>query len=216
MKMKGVYESIIVFTVMFALLLPARLLFVEYVSDDWLGSFGVITAISVSILILAKKGKLGEFGNMFQRQIEKLLNGKRKFIVYAESAFMLILLGGMIFAINEGNTTYLHLQDQFFVNQEINSPETIVEQTNQLETNDWIYGFVMAPVAFLTAFPQMSAVIALFDGALDGWLLHFYTIGFVEYAEFLGILVLYRFVIKTKTVKKIKNFSSKNCLSMTK
>lgn len=212
--MKDRYESIIVFAVMTGLLLPARLLFVTYVSDDWLGSFGVISAISIGFLILAKKGKLGEFGKMFQRQIEKLLKGKRKFVVYAESAFMLILLGGMIFTINEGNTTYLHLQDQFFVKQEINSPETLMAQTNEMETKDWLYGLLIAPVAFLTAFPHMSAVIALFDGALDGWLLHFYTVGFVEYTEFLGILVLYRFVIKTKSAKEIKNFSSKNCLSM--
>ncbi len=205
--MKDVYESIIVFTVMFALLLPVRLLFVAYVSDDWLGSFGVISAISITILILVKKGKLGEFGNMFQRQIEKLLKGKRKFVVYAESAFMLILLGGMIFAINEGNTTYLHLQDQFFVDQEIDSPETLMAHTNEWETNDWLNGFMVAPVAFLTAFPQMSAVIALIDGALNGWLLHIYTVGFVEYAEFLGILLLYRFVIKTKPFVEAKFLS---------
>jgi hypothetical protein len=212
--MKDRYESIIVFVVMTGLLLPARLLFVTYVSDDWLGSFGVISAISIGILILVKKGKLGEFGNMFQRQIEKLLKGKRKFVVYAESAFMLTFLGCMIFAINEGNTTYLHRQDQFFVKQEINSPETLMKQTKEWEANDLLFGLVVAPVAFLTAFPQMSAVIAIFDGSTDGWLLHFYTVGFVEYSEFLGILVLYRFVIKTKSAKEIKNFSSKNCLPM--
>ena len=48
-------ESLIVFLVMGGLLLPARLLFVEYISDSWLGSLGVITAISISVIILAKK-----------------------------------------------------------------------------------------------------------------------------------------------------------------
>jgi hypothetical protein len=38
----------------------------------------------------------------------------------------------------------------------------------------------------------------------------------VEYTEFLGILVLYRFVIKTKPVQGIKNFSSKNCMAVIK
>jgi len=52
---------------MTGLLLPVRLLFVTFVFDSWIGSFGVISVISISILILAKKGKLGEFGNMFQR-----------------------------------------------------------------------------------------------------------------------------------------------------
>ena len=197
--MKDIYESIIVFAVMAGLLLPVRLLFVTFVSDDWLGSFGVISVISGIILVLTKKGKLGYFGVIFQRQIDKLLRGKRKIIVYGESVFVLVILGTMIFAINEGNSTYSHLQDQFLVGQEIDNPEKLIEKTNDLKTDDWFYGFLAIPIAFVTAFPQMSAAIASIDGVLDGWLLHFYTVGFVEYAEFLGILVAYRFFIKTKS-----------------
>jgi hypothetical protein len=111
--LRDIYESIIVFGIITGLLLPVRLLFVTFVSDSWVGSFGVISVISISIIILAKKGKLGEFGNMFQRQIEKLLRGKRKILVYVESVFVLVLLGGMIFTIDQGNTTYSHVQDQF-------------------------------------------------------------------------------------------------------
>jgi len=212
--LKGIYESIIVFGVMTGLLMPVRLLFVSYVSDNWIGSFGVISAISITILILAMKGKLGEFGNMFLRQIEKLLRGKRKILVYIESIFVIVLLGGMIVMIDQGNTTYLHIQDQFFINQEIENPEYLIEQTSGWSVNDWFYGFMVIPAALITSFPQMSAVIASIDGMMDGWLMHFYTVGFVEYSEFLGILLLYRFAIKTKSVKTLKNFSSKNCISM--
>ena len=197
--MKDVYESLIVFAVMTGVLLPVRLLFVTYVSDDWLGSFGIISAVSVAILILVKKRKLGKFGEMFQRQIDKLLRGKRRIIVYVESVFVLCLLGTMIFAINFGNSTFSELQDDFQITQQIDDPETLVSQTEDWTAEDWFYGFLIAPLAFITAFPEMSAVIASIDGVLDGWLLHFYTVGFVEYAEFLGILVLYRFVIKTKS-----------------
>jgi len=212
--LKDIYETFIVFGVMTGVLMPVRLLFVSYVSDDWLGSFGVISAISIAILILAKKGKLGEFGNMFQRQIEKLLKGKRKILVYVESVFVLALLGGMIFTIDQGNTTYSHIQDQFYISQEIESPEYLIEKTSDWTVNDWFYGFIVAPVAFVTVFPQMSAVIASIDGALDGWLVHFYTVGFVEYAEFLGILVLYRFVIKTKPVEKVRDFPNSTCVPL--
>ena len=193
------YETIIVFAVVTGALLPARLLFVTYVSDNWFGSFGIITAISIGILILAKKKKLGAFGRMFERQIEKLLRGKRKILVYAESVFVLVLLGTMIFAINQGNSIYGEMKDQFLLSQEIDNPEKIISQTSEWNTDDWLYGLATAPLAFVTAFPQMSAVIASFDAAMDGWLLHFYTVGFVEYAEFLGILITYRFVVKTKS-----------------
>jgi hypothetical protein len=210
--LRDIYESIIVFGIITGLLLPVRLLFVTFVSDSWVGSFGVISVISISIIILAKKGKLGEFGNMFQRQIEKLLRGKRKILLYVESVFVLVLLGGMIFTIDQGNTTYSHVQDQFFINEDIGDPETLMAHTSDWTVKDWFNGFIMAPTAFVTIFPQMSAIIASIDGVLDGWLMHFYVVGFVEYAEFLGILVLYRFVIKTKPVKEIRNFSSKNCI----
>ena len=184
---------------MAGILLPVRLLFVLFVSDNWFGSFGIISAVSVVVLVLVKKKKLGEFGNMFQRQIEKLLKGKRKILVYSECVFVLVLLGTMIFAINQGNSAFIEMQDQFLVSQEIDHPENLLEQTSNWNVYDWLYGFAVAPLAFITAFPQMSAVIASIDAALGGWLLHFYTVGFVEYAEFLGILMTYRFVIKTKS-----------------
>lgn len=184
---------------MAGVLLPARLIFVTYVSDNWFGSFGIITAISIGILILVKKKKLGAFGKMFERQIEKLLRGKRKILVYAESVFVLVLLGTMIFAINQGNSRFAEMKDQSLLSQELGNPEKIMEQTDEWGADDWLYGLVIAPLAFVTDFPQMSAVIASFDAVMDGWLLHFYTVGFVEYTEFLGILITYRFVVKTKS-----------------
>jgi len=50
-------ESIIVFGVLTGILLPVRLVFVNYFSDDWFGSFGLISIISIAIVILAKKTK---------------------------------------------------------------------------------------------------------------------------------------------------------------
>ena len=86
LELRGIFESLIVFGVMTGLLLPARLLFVEYVSDNWFGSLGVISAISISLIILVKKKKLGVFGAMFERQIYKFQKGKRGLLVFGESA----------------------------------------------------------------------------------------------------------------------------------
>jgi hypothetical protein len=44
----------------------------------------------------------------------------------------------------------------------------------------------------------MSAAIASIDEASNGWLLHFYTVGFVEYVELLGILIFYRISFRRK------------------
>ena len=196
--MRGIFESLIVFGVMTGLLLPARLLFVEYVSDNWFGSLGIISAISISVIILVKKKKLGFFGLIFERQIHKFQKGKRGLVVFGESIFLLLILGVMIFAIDQGNSVYSDLKFQNIKNAPSDSAEQILESVNDLDASDWAIRFLMAPVMFITAFPQMSASIASVDQSLDGWLMHFYTVGFVEYLELLGILIYYRISFRRK------------------
>ena len=200
--MRGIFESLIVFGVMGGLLLPARLLFVEYVSDNWFGSLGIISIISISVIILAKKKKLGFFGPMLERQMYKLQKGKRGLLVIGESVFLLLILGGMIFAIDQGNSVYSELKMQNMENISITSSEQILESAKELEASDWVVAFLMVPVALLTAFPQMSAAIASIDQSLDGWILHFYTVGFVEYLELFGILMYYRISFRKKLLSK--------------
>ena len=77
MNKKDFFEALIVFAVMTGILLPVRLVFVAYVSDNWFGSFGIIAIISATMIILTKKGKLGKFGRMFERQIDKIQHGKK-------------------------------------------------------------------------------------------------------------------------------------------
>lgn len=198
-KIRSILESLIVFGMMTGVLLPARLLFVEFVSDDWLGSFGVISAISISIIVLAKKKKLGFFGPMLERQIYKFQNGKRGIVVFGESVFLLLILGTMIVAIDQGGSVHSEYMLQNSQNAlMVNSEEQVLEMTNEMTAGDWFVGFMLAPTAMLTEFPKMSAAIASIDQSLDGWLMHFYTVGFVEYLELLGILIFYRVSFKRK------------------
>ena len=205
-KLRGIFESLIVFAVLTGILLPARLLFVEYVSDNWFGSLGVISAISIAIIVLAKKKKLGFFGSMLERQIYKFQKGKRGLVVFGESIFLLLVLGGMIFAIEQGNSTYSYLKTESAQKlPATNNPEQILKMTDNVNDQDWLMGFLMTPVTFVTEFPKMSAIIASIDQKLDGWLLHFYTVGFVEYLELFGILVFYRLSFRLKAKQMTQN-----------
>jgi hypothetical protein len=38
---------------------------------------------------------------------------------------------------------------------------------------------------------------------MDGWLMHFYTVGFVEYLELMGILIYYKISFKRKASNTI-------------
>lgn len=201
--MRGIFESLIVFGIMTGLLLPARLLFVEYVSDNWFGSFGIITVISISIIILAKKQKLGFFGPMLERQIYKFQKGKRGILIFGESLFLLAILGTTIFAIEQGNSVYSDLKLQNNKNISSNSVQAqVLEITKDWTAVDWVNGYLMGSMAFVTDFPAMSAAIASIDEEYDGWILHFYTVGFVEYLELLGILIFYRISFRRKILSQ--------------
>lgn len=191
---KNILEGLIVFGVMTGILLPVRLLFVTYVSTDWLGSFGIISAISIGMVFLTKKEKLGGFGKMFQRQINKIQKGKKAKLVYGQSIIFLIILGGTIFAIEQGNTVYADLKNQILEeNEEFSNPEEILNKTGELRVEDWIMGMAAMFVAIFIAFPQLSAVLAVLNDSFDGWVLHFYTVAFVEYLEMFGILIYFRY-----------------------
>lgn len=199
MKNKNFLESLIVFGVMTGILLPVRLLFVSYVSSDWLGSFGIISVISIAMIILTKKGKLGKFGEMFERQINKLQKGKKAKIVYGQSIILLLILGGTIFAIEQGNSTHVDLKNQILEeHEEFTDPTEILKKTEQLEAQDWILGVLGLFLAVFIAFPQLSAVLAVLNDSFDGWILHFYTVAFVEYIELFGILIYFRYSLFSK------------------
>ena len=100
--MKGFTESVIVFGGMMGLLLLVRILFVSYVSESWIGSLGLLSAVSLLLLFLAKKKKLGKFGTMFERQMKKIQQGKLGVLVYGESIFSIVLILILIFAIDGG------------------------------------------------------------------------------------------------------------------
>ena len=187
--LRSAFESLLVFSIMTGMLLPVRMLFVAYISDNWFGSLGIISTVLISMVILTKKKKLGFFGPMFERQIYKFQKGKRGLIIFGESVFLLLILGVMIFAIEQGNSVYSNINIQVIKNPPSGDVDRILETAKDWNYYDWLTAFLRTPIAFLTAFPQMSVIIASIDQKLDGWLLHFYTVGFIEYLELLGILI---------------------------
>jgi len=148
---------------------------------------------------MAKKGKLGKFGEMFERQINKLQKGKKAKIVYGQSIILLLILGGTIFAIEQGNSVYVDLKNQILEEHEgFTDPQEILKKSEQLEAQDWVLGVLGLFLAIFIAFPQLSAVLAVLNESFDGWILHFYTVAFVEYLELFGILIYFRYSLFSK------------------
>jgi hypothetical protein len=94
------FETLIVFGTITMILFPIRLLFVTYITDDWFASFGIIAVISLTLVFLAKKNKMGKFGQMFVKVMQKWNTGKRQYILYLPPILLLIVSLGIILLIN--------------------------------------------------------------------------------------------------------------------
>lgn len=196
-KKRDLKEGLIIFGVMTGFFLPVRMLFYTYVSTNWFGSFGIISIISVIMIILVKKQKLGKFGEMFERQMYKTQHGKRSIVVYSQTIFFMIILGGNILAIELGNSYYLDIKNQLYSEVEgIDDPEKILDASKEFETKDWILGFVGFFLAIFLAFPKVSAALAVLNDTFGGWPLHFYTVTFVESLEVFAMLIIFRIKLK--------------------
>jgi len=197
-------EFFIVFGVMMGVMLPVRFLLVEYVSDNWWGSFGAISAIAILMVILVKKQKLGRFGEMFERQMLKLHKaGLRRKLVYGNMIFALIVTGGLIYAIDAGNTTYLADKEELI--ESAGGQEALEQQMGDIETmyekvtlELILQAILILPYLLVAKFGYFAGLWAIENDYTNGFLMHFATVAFVETLEFFGVLMFYRFALRKK------------------
>jgi hypothetical protein len=198
-RFQNTKEILIVFGVMTGIFLPVRLFFVSHVSDNWFGSFGVISAISILILVLSKKQKLGKFGKIFQKQIDRLHSSKFGKFVYFQSIIILIIFGILIFSIEIGNSMYVEekqgllLQTTQITNQGLEfSPEI------EFTLERLVLGIGLTVLTLIFEFPLFAGALSIINDVFDGWILHFYTVVFIEQLEIFGILLFSRIAKKIK------------------
>ncbi len=88
--------------------------FVEYVSDQWLGNFGLISGLGLILLILTKKRRLGRIGRIFEKQIRKTIFGKTGKFVVALSVLSMLYLGRSMVFMERGVSVYSEDRELFY------------------------------------------------------------------------------------------------------
>ena len=78
MERKDLKEKLIILGITVGIFLPIRLLVSSLITDNWLGSLGVMSLFAILMVFLIKKKKLGIIGQMFERQMKKTLGGMKK------------------------------------------------------------------------------------------------------------------------------------------
>jgi len=197
-------EFLIVFGVMMLVMLPVRLLMVEYVSENWWGSFGAISAIAILMVVLVKKHKLGFFGEMFERQMLKLHHkGLRQKFVFGNMIFAIVVTGLLIYSINVGDTIYLDAKNEIL--EQAGGVEALEEKMGDIDKmwekitpEQILLALIAIPILLVTQFPYFASLWAIENDLTGGFLLHLATVGFVETLEFFGVLMFYRFTLRSK------------------
>lgn len=202
-------EAVIVFLVMTCIFLPVRFLFVTFVSDHWLGSFGIVSAFAIIMVILSKKGKLGKFGEMFQRQMMKIHTGRRRKFIYTHLAFSALIMGLFVVSINLGNTIYVDQKNEILAMAELQGEslkepadmQRLTQELKEIPSEQILTSLAAMPVLLIYQFPYFAGLMAITDDLTSKFFLHFSTVGFVEVLEMIGILIFYKMALKKPAVK---------------
>ena len=209
MKITERWEAVIVFLVMTGIFLPVRFLFVTFVSDHWFGSFGIVSAVAIIMVILAKKGKLGRFGAMFQRQMIKIHTGKRRKLIYTHLALSVFLTGLFIVSINLGNTIYVDQKNEIIQlaesqGESLTEPadmQRLTEELKEVPLDQLLASLAAMPILLIYQFPYFAGLMAIENDLTSKFFLHFSTIGFVEALEMIGVLIFYKVTLRKSVVE---------------
>lgn len=170
------------------LLFPLRLAFYHYLSHYWIGAFGILTVVILSLLYLSKKKKLGFFGTALLNTLERRTKNKSFKIAVGTSIFVIYLsslaIAGNVFA---SETIYTNTVTQLKT-EGITDAKTL-DKYNQSHPShltfiQWLQGLL------LVATPNEGSfvIFKVTNDFMDGWPLAFFTIMLVEELEFLGML----------------------------
>lgn len=202
MNKQSVKHNLIFIGFSLGILLPARLLFNEFVSDHWLGNLGVITSIGFLLIFLIRKNKLGTLGKIFEKQLISTINGKTGKYIIVISCVFLSYFGTTLILIEHGNTIYAE-DTELFYNHIVNNADIEkipIQDIHGPAITDANLGLFNTVFVLDYAF---SVTYAMINEMSHNWVSHLYSVLFVEQIEILALLF---FVRKSSSLQKILFF----------
>ncbi len=192
-------EKILTVALFTGLFLPTRLFFYTYVSEHWLGSFGLITAIMLAMMILANKNKLGGLGRIVKRQMFSFSKGKFGKFAMFQTIFFIYLFSMAIYGIENPPEMKQEIVG-------ILAEEGIDDLNSSLDGSKnlvWtgpaaVLGPAFAMLVILVPNNLGFSMYSIINDFTDGWLLHFITVFLIEHLEVLGLVVYFRYFAKNK------------------
>lgn len=194
---KEKYEKLATIAVFTGIFLPVRLLFYTYVSQYWLGSFGVMTILLVSLLYLSSRGKLGWLGKIISKHVLRFSKSKLGLVTISSSLFILYFFGNVIYGIEFAPEPLKQTISAELESQGINTMQDVT--TNAPRTHFEPAELVLGLLLLMIPNPVVHSIYGIINDMSNGWVMHFSTVIFIEQLEVLGMVVYFRWVKKVKS-----------------
>lgn len=203
MSLRDLKEKFLVAIVFTGIFLPVRLLFFTYVSEHWVGSFGVMTILLVCLMYLANKGKLGYIGRIINIQIRSFSRGKYGKFSLFYLVFWIYLYSLFIYGASYSNPETTAIYTEQLAAQGI----TDIKSASTAENVGWSgpmagLGILFSIIIILVPNQLGFALYDIINTWTDGWMVHFSLVLLVESLEALGLVIYFRYRNVGKTHDK--------------
>lgn len=198
-------QNLVFYSFFMGLLFPLRIFLNYILGSNWIGSFGVLTVISILFLFLAEKNKLGWYGRAFLNKFKKIQSSRKKYIVIGQAILGIILSITILYLISYGNTldTEFATNTRTAIESNYESFDDFKQEalkTAKEKPLEVILG-IFAIILLTFTNPDIVATILSIEDNMSGNLFtHLFTITLLEEIEILGIVIYY-----SKRSKNIKN-----------
>ncbi len=198
-RTKDFFEKILVALVLFAVFLPIRLVFFTYVSQYWLGSVGLISGVLLVLVYLARKGKLGYFGRIMNKQILRFSRGRYGKGVVISIVFFVYLYSNILYGTENPTDSIREKFEEEFRQAGVTDLETLQEQSENLV---WTgpgaaWGILFSLALIIIPNSLGHTMFYVFNNLSNGWVQHFVIVILVQELEGLGLIVYFRYFYKS-------------------
>jgi len=203
LNFKDIREKLLTVFIFTGIFLPVRLFFYTYVSTWWLGSFGLISAIMISLLYFSNKGKLGWLGRIVNKQVTRLSKGKAGIGAICVSIFLLISFGNMLYGMSNPPEPVVQQFKDALRDEGVTDLDSYTEKAKDVRL-DWLELILgTLAVLFIMVVPTEPgyALFSIINGWSQGWMAHFMTVILVQEIEVLGLVIYFRYFYKPKVIQ---------------
>lgn len=199
-------EGLVVGAVMAAILIPSRYIVAITINDTWLGTLGVVGTVTMAVLLLSIRGRLGWYGRMVINQTVKFHSGRKKILMAASLVIAMIYGTTLLVLLDAGSQPELEglkivvqglVADDLGLSH-VDKADTamVLEAAGGITVEEYVTAALDLPGFFVNEFNLLAVTMAVADEIMDGWGGFVAAIVAVESAEGIALMFISKRLVR--------------------